>query len=145
MEAIKLISMTDFVIQQRSELMFKELGKACCKYADFLKKPLQLGFFVPCDENGNVLNEPKDWKVYESGGSAFMNMDEISPCQEYKKAKERVLLKVECKIGICNEKPAIWINDRGAQIINDFKFLTIEDLVHWNFELTDSAIKQIGH
>lgn len=67
---MKLISMTDFVIQQRSELMFKELGKACCKYADFLKQPLKLEMFVPCDEDGNVLSEPKP---NDLNGSFFQN------------------------------------------------------------------------
>lgn len=148
MEAIYLQSMTDQIEDIENyvhESHNKERGFDLIKnYKDFLKQPLKLGFFVPCDENGNVLNEitylysvwknlkPKEQTEYKNR------------CEIYKKAKERVLFKVEYKTGICNNKPAIWINGRGAQIIEDFKFLTIEDLAHWNFELSETAIKQIG-
>lgn len=61
---MKLISMTDFVILQNISLANKEIkhnecGLRILKYANFLKQPLILGMFVPCDENGNVLEEPK--------------------------------------------------------------------------------------
>ena len=29
-------------------------------FDNFLKQPLNIGMFVPCDENGNVLQEPKN-------------------------------------------------------------------------------------
>ena len=56
---MKLISMTDFVLEQgkkpnnsdfRQRFVVKVLN-----YANFLKQPLTLGMFVPCDDDGNVL------------------------------------------------------------------------------------------
>ena len=41
---MKLISMTDFVLYK------KESHTQIMKYAKFLKQPLTLGMFVPCDE-----------------------------------------------------------------------------------------------
>ena len=40
---MKLISMTDFVLYK------KESHTQIMKYAKFLKQPLTLGMFVPCD------------------------------------------------------------------------------------------------
>lgn len=91
---MKLISMTDFVIQKRSELMFKELGKACCKYAQFLKQPLKLEMFVPCDEDGNVLEE---YKISPSEREADLyNYPRPVSIEEFNwnKAKEKVLFEL---------------------------------------------------
>ena len=41
---MKLISMTDYLPEN--------------PYSKFLKQPLELWMFVPCDDNGNVLKEP---------------------------------------------------------------------------------------
>ena len=71
--------MTDFVLkrvntplagQQVSSVRHHELEKyrQIFKYAKFLKKPLKLEMFVPCDEDGNILEEPDcnlDIRVYE--------------------------------------------------------------------------------
>lgn len=87
---MKLISMTDFVLEQKytttldiSQVDFydKELNilSKIRNYARFLKKPLTLGMFVPCDEDGSVLEEPKTFN------------------EKYQLAKERVLFK-NCKL-----------------------------------------------
>lgn len=64
-----LISTTNFVLEQ-FDLLYKgvinqdEYVTRTKKFADFIKQPLTLGMFVPCDENGNILEEPeqfKDW------------------------------------------------------------------------------------
>ena len=74
MEAIYLQSMTDFVIRKyKDELVhsgenwrdfLEKYARITKSYADFLKQPLQLGFFVPCDENGTVLRVPNE-KFYQ--------------------------------------------------------------------------------
>lgn len=62
--------MTDFVLAQeesstldKSQIDFydEELGKlqVIRSYAKFLKQPLTLSMFVPCDEEGNILEEPE--------------------------------------------------------------------------------------
>lgn len=52
------------------------------KYAKFLKQPLTLEKFVPCDDEGNVLEEPD----IQIGG-----VEKYSG--KYQQAKERVLFK----------------------------------------------------
>lgn len=62
----ELISMTDFLIEQRKELLrkidYKEklelYTNIVYAYANFLKQKLELWMFVPCDENGEVLEKP---------------------------------------------------------------------------------------
>ena len=82
---MKLISMTDFVLEQ-SELKTKntelELGllksvQLIYNYANYLKQPLTLGMFVPCDEDGNVLEEPNhlDYKSKNSFGELVFNSE----------------------------------------------------------------------
>ena len=61
---MKLISMTDFILSKESILdndNYKESDNTIdfiFKYANFLKQPLTLGMFVPCDDDVNVLAEP---------------------------------------------------------------------------------------
>ena len=52
--------MTDFIFNQdeiNGGFGQEEIDKVW-NYAQFLKQPLKLGMFVPCDEDGNVLEEP---------------------------------------------------------------------------------------
>lgn len=152
MEAIYLQSMTDFITWVDE----KRNGNGghydiIIRYKNFLKQPLQLGFFVPCDENGNVL-DPSD--VFKSCEKGFL----------YGKAKERVLFKdsvfYEKKPHFQTKRILIMLNNKpDFRIYNQFNYsdgriekqyfpnnenLTIEDLVNFKLELTDSAIKQIG-
>ena len=61
---MKLISMTDFVLSKELILdndNYKESDNAIdsiFKYANFLKQPLTLGMFVPCNYDGNFLTKP---------------------------------------------------------------------------------------
>ena len=60
---MKLISMTDFVLELETNEHWAQDYTKCVKYANFLKQPLTLGMFVPCDEDGNFLPEDldRDW------------------------------------------------------------------------------------
>jgi hypothetical protein len=51
--------MTDFVLEQNKEPYFyyDSLWNKVIAYANFLKQPLTLGMFVPCDSNGNVVKK----------------------------------------------------------------------------------------
>ena len=58
--------MTDFVLEQLNEensrtRPIRSVLNALEGYANFLKQPLKLEMFVPCDEDGNILKEPKRW------------------------------------------------------------------------------------
>ena len=82
-----LVPMTDFVIEYAPR--FNPFGtdeQILCldyirNYAKFLKQPLKLEMFVPCDEDGNVL----EVVPYYADG--------IEKVNEYKKAKERCLFE----------------------------------------------------
>lgn len=64
----KLIPMTDFVIEYYSHEGYADLQtlKLMNNYATFLKKPLTLGMFVPVDETGSILKEPKNYTSWKS-------------------------------------------------------------------------------
>ncbi len=91
--------MTDYVLKQNK--LLKNASDAYdqyCKivnYANFLKQPLKLEMFVPCDEDGNVLEMPVNYDIWlelhnknvdgEKGTIGFLLHE------EYEKAKEKVL------------------------------------------------------
>lgn len=149
-----LISMTAFVLANawkasgwtRSDVQIRDNAFTIqIKYAKFLNQKNKLGFFVPCDENGNVLLIPKHWKDFESEKGFAINRE----CLEYKKAKERVLFKDSYfdtygKL-YCGGKFIGWqFSNERFNFNSELK--TIEDVAnsYKNIELTESAIKKIG-
>lgn len=127
---MKLMSMTDFVLveqmklNQAKNLKLKHLSSQYLdrifNYANFLKKPLKLEMFVPCDDNGNIL------KLLD----VCICADECSLCKKYKQAKEKVLFE---GIDLDTAKYHCDRNDR-----------TIEYFTSFEVELTPNAIKQLG-
>lgn len=129
-----LISMTDFVLEQleinQSTSEFKEV---VVKYTNFLKQPLELWMFVPCDEDGNILEKPREFK------------NKFSTFEKYQQAKEKCLFERFTNSDEKENSFVFTVNDVGGYWIpkND----TIEGLM-LNFipdfiELTKTAIKQI--
>ena len=160
---MKLISMTDFVLEQSKELSelpnLAQITKAYMNsyhYAQFLKQPLTLSMFVPCDEEGNVLEEPKGWNNEDC------NLDDcchVCKCEQYKQAKERVLFegfKISSRNSCINENLKILRFDGSNEVWAEIKdnearfsfpnlsVKTIEDMDGLLLELTETAIKQIG-
>ena len=94
-----LVPMTDFVIEYAPK--FNPFGtdeQILCldyihNYAKFLKQPLKLEMFVPCNENGNVLEEPKRWKDYLQYPDSFDGNKEWDELYDYQQAKEKVLFE----------------------------------------------------
>ena len=89
-----LIPMTDFVLEQLNEQNsrtkpMREVFNSLEKYAKFLKQPLKLEMFVPCDEDGDILEEPEDYEQRLPNMMTEYN-DEI---YRYKQAKEKVLFE----------------------------------------------------
>ena len=96
MEAIYLQSMTDFVLEQSKNAPIEEYHQVnetfvnkVVNYANFLKQLLKLEMFVPCDENGNVLEEPTNYEKRLSNMMTEYN-DEV---YTYNQAKEKVLFE----------------------------------------------------
>ena len=93
-----LIPMTDFVIEYAPK--FNPFGtdeQILCldyihNYAKFLKQTLKLEMFVPCDENGNVLEEPQMRPERNSFDEEDMDYD-AQELYDYIKAKEKVLFE----------------------------------------------------
>ena len=99
----KLISMTDYVLE----------------YANFLKQPLELWMFVPCDEDGSILEEP----IETIGGVEMYS-------KFYKQAKEKVIFKNF----IYDEEIDVVRNNYGVEIYLGDDNLTIEDLTKYNLD-----------
>jgi len=147
---MKLISCTDFVLEQsgiyntyESELELKTIRS----YAIFLKQPLKLEMFVPCDDEGNVVKKPK-MLYYDSMTGWSCPQDEIDyedKMRPYEQAKEKVLFE-GCSISklmpdnyyqvYCDSDRILWLSWNKSK--------TIEDLILSNLTLTESALKQIG-
>lgn len=130
---MKLISMTDFVLEQSKKIMNCELTHLeshhqIVDYANFLKQPLKLEMFVPCDEVGNLLEEPLQ-EHYTDCTEEQNAKDWLYNLEKYKQAKEKVLFK---GIDLDTAKYHCERNDR-----------TIEYFTSFNVELTPNAIKQI--
>ena len=90
-----LIPMTDFVLEQLNEQNsrtkpMREVFNSLEKYAKFLKQPLKLEMFVPCDDEGIVLEEPKIEEEYvdEHTTQIFAQYQ-----YDLDKAKEKVLFE----------------------------------------------------
>jgi len=147
---MKLISMTDFVLEYysdetRDELQVLDLMN---NYANFLKQPLTLDMFVTCDEEGNVLEEPFN-PIYLEPQPDLGQKEADYICKkwdEYQQAKERVLFD-GCTCTFLNGDNKHYLIEDG----NGNRFWaswntskTIEHLMKYNLKLTKTAIKQIG-
>ena len=158
-----LIGSTDYILEQT-----KNIKTACFKTAHiplnnlaeraaFLKQTPTLGMFVPCDEDGNVLEEPDHLNYKHINGFneiVFISQSKQnkyhSDCDEYQKAQSKVIFKgFEVKYfdlggGEITSKSSFEIIKGDLQICvykaipNYFiwnKFKTIEDLVPYNLEM----------
>lgn len=136
----KLISMTDFVLNQ-SMMKFKDSGRwdearwdNSLKYANFLKKPVTLGMFIPCDQDNKPLKISDFQNQFGYVFDDFLHADYLS-------ARHRVLFEgfeVKTKIAFNNgydfvvDKNEIfypfWHNPvTGWELSKGLK--TIEDLI----------------
>jgi len=163
MKAI-LIGMTDFVLREISFLpnqtknnVLKEdysvvikSNKFIYDYANFLKRPLTLGQFIPCDLDGNFLEEPIHIFSDHPDKEHSKMYQNSKPVIEYKEVLERVIFS------------EILLKDIGSSFMvvyngtNLFRFSknrnklenrepeNIEDLVKYNLTLTDSISKELG-
>ena len=95
-----LIPMTDFVNNIGNMENYPSHENALYwiyNYATFLKQPLKLEMFVPCDEDGNVLEEPKIEEEYvdEHTTQIFAQYQ-----YDLDKAKEKVLFELNSPVAV---------------------------------------------
>ena len=92
-----LIPMTDFVNNVGNMENYPSHEKALSwiyNYATFLKQPLKLEMFVPCDDYGNVLENPdKHQRKYKDRLGDFYLDKYKDDYKNYKQAKEKVLFE----------------------------------------------------
>ena len=158
-----LISMTDYILNLSTEYQkgkslhntdwskeFEQFSKLVISYAEFLKQSLKLEMLFPCDEYGNVLEEPNPKEIYPSP-TAEEEIDFLDCLEQYQQEKEKVLFEgfefKEYERMICFEKKGIeiFIYNKNYQTFSAprGRIITIEDLIIYEFELTESAVKQI--
>jgi hypothetical protein len=87
--------MTSFVLEttKSKDLMETPLQKLNrhISYANFLNQPLTLGMFVPCDDDGNVLDEPLNYKDWLKKSVGVPYILDLSQYEEYQKAQSKVI------------------------------------------------------
>jgi len=164
----RLISMTDKVIELSNnknimEIMedkkgFENYWSKTFSYANFLKLPTKLEYFVPCDEDGNILEEPnkKHYQSLPNIAEAIWEYDNL--LEQYEKALEKVLFEgfeVKSKniissgfeeilfLPFNNGNTQVYVTDFTKEKPEEMLCYTIEDLVKYNLTLTQNAINQI--
>lgn len=145
--------MTDFVLQRAGESIlpltvmetFKNGAKITNQifnYANFLNKRLELGMFVPCDEDGNLIS--KFYNVNkDDDNKSFAKLSD-----EYQKAKEKCLFYGFNFSGEINDVFVIKYSEfRLLYLIKEKRFvehIRIESLVYQDLTLSETAVKQLG-
>jgi len=111
-------------------------------YSKFLKQPLKKGFFLPCDLEGNVLEEPTHY-FSDAEEKEKSKMYKNSPAViAYKEAKGRVLFE---GFTACDRGNKDCVNNLSLHLSDSMlKGKTIEYLCQFNLNLTASAQKQIN-
>ena len=154
---MKLISMTDYVLTYEY-LSNKPIGMqrddklmAIERYAQFLKTPLELGMFIPCDEEGNVIDEPKvtDKKYTPESSVVYRFIEEAYKLdlKKYKKAKDRVIFErfifIKALTAFGESEYYRFMYEETIITNLDFKNKTVEDLIEkYSITLTQNAIKK---
>ena len=123
MEAIYLQSSLQFgeTLKSVSDSDYRRLRD---NYDALLKQPLKLGFFVPCDSIGRLV---------ESIGA-----------EEWDNAKKNVLFKGFEHYLFRQANNVKHNKSRKCFSFPNYNGVIIEDLISLEVELTESAIKQIG-
>lgn len=92
---MKLISLTDYVLELWDDKLISQIGIMAINYAQFLKQKIKLEMFVPCDERGNLLEElsSQDFRTkfnLDYYTDAWQNLYK-NYCIKHKEAKAKVL------------------------------------------------------
>ena len=141
--------MTDFVLEQNEKLRKdihdnynKLLIPQCCdrifNYANFLKKPLKLGYFIACDENDVPLEDLPPFKLQNETEKEAYNR-----VFKYKEAKQRVLFE-----GFEYDKENDWVtyNEFARFFVSELQNGKVENLfklIKDEITLTGTAKKEI--
>jgi len=131
-------------------------------YDELLSQPLELWMLVPCDKDGNVLNEPKERDFYtpmpDRDGNKVWNTNKgkfEAARKEYHAAKSRVLFEgfeLRCPNAVTDGRISITFTKSGGILLDkvcqdhfeNIKTITkIDDLAGYDLTLTETAKNQI--
>jgi hypothetical protein len=124
----KLTPMREFTLEMHEKLdCVHRFQDVVYKYAKLLGQKPTLGMFVPCDEEGNILEEPKfnTENEYNENDRAVFNQKNI----KYQQAKSRVIFE---GFELHFEYGKSWGVSGQGRVIKSFNLNTIEDLVDLN-------------
>lgn len=165
MENTTLIGMTDYVLKQNvssNKESYETTFDRIVEYAKFLKQPIKLGMFIPCDEDDNALIDPEiiakengvwlfnhtfSHNGYQKNLGVYRQEFEVAisrilflgfEIKEYPDAVKGEITKV-IKHKSCYA--AHFINDEWKLGVG---LSMIEDLVPDNLTLTESKAKELG-
>ena len=138
---MKLKPMTDFVLELQGNELMSKIGILAINYSNFLKTPLKLEMFVPCDEDGNFLEEPGQFQEWLKSDHYFNASESVChQCRIYKKAKEKVIFEGFEIEYTKEDTPCFFLyNEKiGCNVFLDKSFgvrhETIEDLIGLDIE-----------
>lgn len=164
MKPREFIPMLDYVFEQRKKNDTDNIRRfwSCERYARLLSLKPELWMFVPCDDEGNVLEDP-ELTMRQGDGQVYYGASE-EDFEQYQKAKDRVLFEgFEFRdrklIGASNnlrknilcreeddyyydfEKGQIWDIQFGCNRM-DLKNCRLEDLTTLGLTLTENAVRE---
>ena len=141
----KLTTMREFTLEMYEQLdCVHRFQDVVYKWAKFLGQKPSLGMFVPCDEEGNILEEPDlTCKRPISNGICQCGEESVKDCRDlwykYQQALSRVIFE-GFELDIVTEKYTSIKNKDGIRIIftqtlvgvNNKLIYTLEDLTPYN-------------
>lgn len=163
---MKLVSMVDYVLQlqeltMQTYIFMSERHQRIFNYAKFLKQPLKLEMFVPCNDDGEPLEKPKNYDWYFNECKAKELVKNEQEILQYKRAKEKVfflgfdavkfrdnrLQALKYNLST-SQLDSILVDEVGFYYYNSSmdieRINTVEDLIKYNsIQLTENAIKQL--
>jgi len=136
-----LISTTEFINfihQNYNQLGIEFPFDIIVNYVNFISQKPTLSMFVPCDENGNVLDEPEiydTWIMY-SISNLDTKFETNTQCEQYKEAKSNILFKDKMwDIKSLKEK---------IEYYDTIENFAIKEHFFNKLVLTKTSLKQIG-
>jgi len=146
---MELIKCSDYVIKhhypetneeaERELILIDNFYNKCINYANFLKQPLTLGMFIPCDLDGNVLEEPFNYEYFLKNEKKCRD-NYYNSYKKYPESKDRVLFEFpnsDWWVSQLEDCPQIFFLDGIGE--EHATYLTIEDLTDLGLTLTPNA------
>lgn len=125
---VYLPMLSEFVkaaIKESNYFVTTSFGSVVLDYTDFITQPLTKGMFIPCDEEGNILEKPST-----VGGSDFVTTNIIdNNIKEYQQALERVLFEGDYTPSKKRNYVYDFSNNK-IKCINIYKYETIEQAIN---------------